>query len=90
MSTDSVNATASGGVLARIGVTLRRLVCGFHGHDELLHFERGRISLQCVSCGYESPGWEVKQAPARSDAPAAPARRARVLRLRLLNDRRVA
>jgi hypothetical protein len=88
--------TASQGVLARVGGQLRQFVCGLHGHDEFLHFEQGRISLQCVSCGYQSPGWEVKQAGARPEAQAvsavtaAPAPRARILRLPSLSHRRVA
>jgi hypothetical protein len=40
-------------------------LCGLHGHDALLHYERNRIYLRCTSCGYESPGWEV----ARTAAP---------------------
>lgn len=95
-SRQQVVTTASQGVLARVGGQLRQLMCGLHGHDELLHFERGRISLQCVSCGYQSPGWEVKQAGARPDAqavsavPAAQPSRARILRLPTLTHRRVA
>jgi len=97
--------------MARLGGHLRQWMCGLHGHDELLHFEQGRISLQCVSCGYQSPGWEVKQGngsqgrvthgqatsgpvtqnPAAADAAtAAPVRRARILRLPLVNHRHVA
>jgi hypothetical protein len=42
-------------------VTLaRQFFCGLHGHDNLLEFGRGRLSLKCVSCGHESPGWEIK------------------------------
>jgi hypothetical protein len=44
---------------------LRQFVCGLHGHDSLLHFENGRMSLLCTSCGHETPGWDVKSAPAR-------------------------
>jgi hypothetical protein len=65
---------------------VRRFLCGLHGHDALLHFEQGRISLQCTSCGYETPGWDVKRAPARLEAPRA-ARR--IIRLPL-SERRVA
>ncbi len=51
-----------------------QFVCGLHGHDSLLHFERGRLSLKCLSCGHESPGWDIKQAEppeaiAAADAP---------------------
>jgi hypothetical protein len=40
---------------------MRHFVCGLHGHDELLQFGKGRLSLKCASCGHESPGWEIKQ-----------------------------
>ena len=95
MSTDSARhatmTASSGGFLARLGVQVRQTLCGLHGHDELLHFERGRISLECASCGYQSPGWEVKGTTAQpGDAAGRQAPRARVLRLPLDNHRRVA
>ena len=37
--------------------TLQRLVCAFRGHEEYLHFEKNRVYLECVSCGYQSNGW---------------------------------
>ena len=65
---------------------VRQMICGLHGHDALLHFEQGRISLQCTSCGYETPGWDLKaNAAAREEAPAP-----RLIRLPLLGERRVA
>jgi len=60
------------GFVARLVVALRRFICGLHGHDALLHFEQGRISLQCTSCGYESPGWDVKPEPRRTVITARP------------------
>lgn len=42
---------------------VRQFVCGLHGHDALLHYEHGRMSLLCSSCGYESPGWDLKELP---------------------------
>jgi len=52
---------------------LRQLMCGLSGHDALLHFGDGRLSLQCATCGYETPGWDLKPEPDRTDtAPAAP------------------
>jgi hypothetical protein len=97
MVTDSLQkTTGSDGLLARLGIQLWQLVCGLHGHDDLLHFEQGRISLQCASCGYQSPGWEVKpgstrpEASARPDASAPSASRARILRLPAVNHRHVA
>jgi hypothetical protein len=41
--------------------TIRQFFCGLQGHDALLHFDKTRISLQCVSCGHETPGWEVRR-----------------------------
>jgi hypothetical protein len=38
--------------------------CGITGHNVLLRYQPTRLSLQCTSCGYESPGWEV--GPART------------------------
>jgi len=42
---------------------LRETYCGLHGHDSLLQFEQDRMFLKCVSCGHESPGWELDEAP---------------------------
>jgi hypothetical protein len=55
------------GVVTRVALQLRQFVCGLHGHEQLKHFERGRITLLCSSCGYETPGWDVKAAPARRE-----------------------
>jgi hypothetical protein len=65
---------------------VRQLVCGLHGHDALLHFEQGRISLQCTSCGYETPGWDLKS----SGIEPEPEQNARFIRLPLFGERRVA
>jgi hypothetical protein len=78
------DATTHGGLFARAGLQLRQFLCGLHGHDALLHFEQGRISLLCTSCGYESPGWDVKAAPARRD------RHFTAVRLPFLRHRRAA
>ena len=65
---------------------VRHFICGLHGHDALLHFEQGRMSLQCTSCGYETPGWDLKGA-----RPAAALREpARVVHIPLVSERRVA
>jgi hypothetical protein len=57
-----------------------------HGHDSLLHFEHGRLSLLCSSCGYESPGWELKG----SARPHASQARPHIVRMPLVGERRVA
>jgi hypothetical protein len=76
------------GFLTRIAEHLRQFVCGLHGHDALLHFDRGRISLLCTSCGYESPGWDVKEAP--SGGGGARAESGHMRSLPLVGARRVA
>jgi hypothetical protein len=38
-------------------------VCGLHGHDPVLQYERDRIFLRCTSCGHETPGWDVSRNP---------------------------
>jgi hypothetical protein len=56
----------------------------------MLHFEKERMSLQCASCGYRTPGWELTEI---SHPPvtvrAEPARHA-VLRPHLVSARRIA
>ena len=49
-------------LLSKAAQKLRQLMCGLHGHDSLKHFEQGRISLLCSSCGgTETPGWDLKK-----------------------------
>lgn len=78
MSTDS-------GFFARTADSMRQFICGLHGHDALLHFEHGRMSLLCASCGHESPGWEVKSAGGRQQ----PAESTHAMRVSIA-ERRVA
>ena len=72
MATDTVskptNSQEPDGAVTRLVSQLRQFVCGMHGHDTLMHFEHGRISLLCASCGYETPGWDTKGAAVRRDA----------------------
>jgi hypothetical protein len=73
------------GWLGRAGARLHQLVCGLHGHDPLMHFQRGRVSLRCI-CGYETPGWDV-----RTDRGAGPVSQTpRMLHLPRARERRVA
>ena len=48
------------GRAARVWDRVRQAMCGLHGHDRLVHFEEDRMFLRCVSCGHETPGWEIK------------------------------
>ena len=66
---------------------LRQFICGLHGHDALLHFEQGRISLQCTSCGYETPGWDVK---GRAEVEAPMTAKPRMAQVQLVRQRRAA
>lgn len=68
---------------------LRQMFCGLHGHDNLLQFEQERMFLKCVSCGHQTPGWSLNEAPptvtARGDA-----RRHTVVQPRFMGVRRIA
>jgi hypothetical protein len=37
----------------------RQACCALRGHQLTLHFEPNRLSLQCLSCGMETPGWRI-------------------------------
>jgi hypothetical protein len=73
------------GLLSKAAQQLRQFMCGLHGHDSLKHFEQGRISLLCSSCGHETPGWDLK-----ASGPHSTAVDTRVLRMPLVRERRVA
>jgi hypothetical protein len=50
--------------LERATKQVRQFFCGLHGHDALLHFDNRHVSLVCIICGHESPGWNVPGAAA--------------------------
>ena len=78
--------TDTGGLSGRMMDRVRQLLCGLHGHDSLLQFQRDRMFLRCVSCGHETPGWEVsKPTPVRVRTRTTP-----ILRPQLIRERRVA
>jgi len=68
---------------------VRQFFCGLHGHDALLHFEQGRMSLQCTSCGYETPGWDLRAAEEGSPQ-IAEFDSSRIVRIPFVRQRRVA
>ena len=89
---DEVRATAEDGKmdgLGRVMDRLRQLYCGLHGHDTLLHFDKDRMSLRCVSCGHETPGWELNELPPTVTA-RADSRRHAIARPHLISARRIA
>jgi hypothetical protein len=58
----SANITMS---WANLSSRLSQLFCGLGGHELLLRAEPGRLSLKCMNCMYETPGWTIKEAQAR-------------------------
>jgi hypothetical protein len=78
--------THTGDLSGRVMDRVRQMLCGLHGHDSLLQFRQDRMFLRCVSCGHETPGWEVSET-----APATARRRATPkLQPQLIRERRVA
>jgi hypothetical protein len=47
--------------LAHLASRLSQMICGLSGHQLLLNAEPGRLSLKCMSCPYETPGWVIKE-----------------------------
>jgi hypothetical protein len=60
---DMEAAGAPDGIVTRTLHRVRQTICGLHGHDNLMQFEKDRLFLQCASCGHESPGWTLDDAP---------------------------
>jgi hypothetical protein len=77
---------ATTGFITRTVEQMRQFICGLHGHDALLHFGQGRMSLQCTSCGYETPGWDIN---AESE-PQALRTKPRAVSMPLVRQRRAA
>jgi hypothetical protein len=77
------------GVGGRMIDWLRQAFCSLHGHDTMLHYQHERMSLRCVSCGHETPGWSLNEVPptvtVRGDA-----RRLAIARPQLVRARRIA
>lgn len=44
---------------ARVGAWMRQSLCGINGHDKYLHVDGSRVTLRCVGCQHESPGWDT-------------------------------
>jgi len=48
---------------------LQRMLCALGGHDSVFCFERDRLSLRCLSCGYRTSGWRLDSGAAYSSLP---------------------
>jgi hypothetical protein len=59
-------------MVLKVFLGLNQLVCRLLGHDEVLRFEDSRILLHCVSCGYDSPGWDVGNRRTRAPSGRRP------------------
>ena len=77
------------GIGARVFSRVRQAFCGVQGHDTLRQFERGRMYLKCISCGYETPGWVLDGPPPRVTA-TGDSRRRQALPRSFANLRRIA
>jgi hypothetical protein len=64
----------------------RQFLCGLSGHDSLLHFQNGRMSLMCVLCGHETPGWDLGSAAMSRERTSA----SRPVQVPLVGERRAA
>jgi hypothetical protein len=84
-----VHTSEPDGLGGRVFDRLREAFCSLHGHDDLLQFQPDRLYLKCVSCGHESPGWELNETP---PTPMAihDTHRPAVVRPQLISSRRIA
>jgi hypothetical protein len=57
--------------LERTAKQVRQFICGLHGHDALYHFDKRHVSLVCVLCGHQSPGWNLPGSAASTGTPSA-------------------
>ncbi len=80
---------AETGVGARILTWVKQRYCSLHGHDNLMHFEKHRVYLQCVSCGRQTPGWTLSETAPRVRF-RGDARRHALVRPHLVGARRIA
>src|SRR5260370_41189076 len=75
---------AVNGIVARVRVWLRQSYCGLHGHDNLLQFETDRMGLRCMSCGHQTPGWDLSDIPRPTIVMRGDARRHTLARPQLV------
>ena len=83
-------AAATEGFGGRVMDRLRQVVCGLHGHDSLVQFAQDRLYLRCVSCGYETPGWDLEDKPRVTIARPEQTRRPALAHAQLISERRIA
>jgi len=94
MNRTSMPATAprelNAGIVGRVFGRSRAFWCGLRGHDNLMHFEKERLFLECATCGHVSPGWALTGTPPKV-VLRGDARRHALIRPRLVGaERRIA
>ena len=47
--------------VVRTATRLGQLLCGFRGHQTVMHREGKRLMMRCTSCGYDTPGVEISE-----------------------------
>lgn len=78
------------GLGARVFDRLQQMMCGLHGHDTLLQFKQDRMFLRCQSCGHETPGWDLNEAPPSVTTPVVHERHQPVSQAHLIGERKIA
>ena len=78
------------GLGTRVIDRLHQMMCGLHGHDTLLQFKQDRMYLRCQSCGHETPGWDLNEAPPSITTPVVQERHRPVSQPHLIDERRIA
>jgi hypothetical protein len=78
------------GLGERVFGRVRQMMCAMHGHDSLLQFEQDRMFLRCVSCGHESPGWELNETPPTALGDRSDDRAQVSSQSQLIDERRIA
>jgi hypothetical protein len=59
------------GIFTLVARAVIRFLCALRGHELVWHFEPDRLSLGCLKCGMNTPGWTIDVNPAlRRRAPA--------------------
>jgi hypothetical protein len=82
-------ATHAEGLSLGVMDRVRQMLCALHGHDSLLQFGRDRMYLRCVSCGYETPGWELNEGTSPAPTVSRPEPQT-LMQPQLISERRVA
>lgn len=74
----------------RLLTLVQHVLCGLGGHEMVRHFEPGRLSLRCLSCGAQTSGWSLDGAAASvTDTRARPPTGAQTVRVAVQRSRRL-